>query len=159
MASLVAQDMRAHLAAYLAGRQALAALEDWLLRLPVEEIDSGDDVEAKELLYEFQLRLAEYGEGLLSEQALRMLLTPLAQPGVLRSSSPPEYRALAQELSSITFGSGTTDDRRLSASMVIPGAGAAKADAVCVSNAIGTLSTSIGAADPPTGTPLAAARG
>lgn len=75
--------MRAHLAAYLVGRESLGALADWGANLPVEEIDAGGDETAREMLYALQLHLAELADGILSETGLRDALRPFVVTTVL----------------------------------------------------------------------------
>lgn len=77
------QELRARIIDYLTGACTLAQFDDWFIRLPRPAIDEGTDEQAKELVAELEVRLAEFQHGDWTEAELRSLLQPLTIPGVV----------------------------------------------------------------------------
>lgn len=70
--------IRAHLAMYLAGDCSLEAFEDWFVPHALSLVEESGDPGADELTYEIELRLAEFSHGDWTEPELKELLHPLA---------------------------------------------------------------------------------
>ena len=70
------QDLREHLAEYLAERTTLDEFKDWLVGATWDIDETGDET-VTELVYEIKLALAEESSGFISERELRAELTPL----------------------------------------------------------------------------------
>ncbi|MCL4541596.1 MAG: hypothetical protein M1396_04575 [Chloroflexi bacterium] len=82
-ASFSHEEMRRQIERYVCGDATFREFADWFVTLPLNEIEHSGDEEARELMTELHLRLAEYGHGDWTEGELRALLQPLTQPGIV----------------------------------------------------------------------------
>ncbi len=78
MPTPTASDVRAQLAAYLAGECSLEAFYDWFVPA-TWSTDPADDLELWELVGEIHLRVAEHSDGSWTEEELRDHLRPLVR--------------------------------------------------------------------------------
>jgi hypothetical protein len=91
---LAANEIREHLAKYLANEVSLSEFEDWLV-VHSWNVHQMDNPEAKGLVHSIELRLSEFSSGHLSESALQRELAPLAKP--IRTSVVFEEQAPATD--------------------------------------------------------------
>jgi hypothetical protein len=81
----LASQLRTHLASYLRDQSSLKAFEDWFVPNALSVAEETGDHATGELIYEIELRLAEFSHGDWDESDLKRLLQPLiVRQGVQR---------------------------------------------------------------------------
>ena len=73
-------DVRRHLADYLAGKSKLNAFEEWFVPNALSLAEEVGDQSVMDLIYEIELRLAEYSHGDWTSDELKSLFQSLVQP-------------------------------------------------------------------------------
>lgn len=86
MPSSLASSVRDHLADYLSGDLSLEEFDRWFVPT-TWGIDKTGDQPTIDLTYEIILRLAEYSNGECTEDELKKLLLPLAEPASAHRTS------------------------------------------------------------------------
>jgi hypothetical protein len=93
-------EIRDKLGSYLLGEFSLEDFKDWFV--PVSwDVDHGNNQAAINLVYEIELRLAEYSDGYWSEDELKNLLRPLVE----------NYRVELAPISDFQLGSNARVER------------------------------------------------
>ncbi|MCL4540835.1 MAG: hypothetical protein M1396_00600 [Chloroflexi bacterium] len=136
--------MRTQIAAYVNHDMTFEEFADWYVGLPVEAIDAGEDIQAKELLYEIQLRFAQLEDGLWNEVQFRRLLAPLTQPGVIAVLDPQValgQRAFAAPLEMAAGSPSTSTDVVIQVATSLPSTESTQGS-VRITSDVGTLTLS-----------------
>jgi hypothetical protein len=79
MAQSLESQIRAHLASYVDSKCSLEAFEHWFVPNALSAVEDTDEPDLDQLIYEVELRLAEFSHGDHTEDELKELLQPLAQ--------------------------------------------------------------------------------
>ncbi len=76
--------LQARLASYLRGGCSLEAFEDWFVPHALSAVESSGNPDTDQLIYEIELRLAEFSHGDRTERELKQVLQPLIQAHGIR---------------------------------------------------------------------------